>query len=253
MQMQNKISVTIITGNEEKNIRDCLKSVLWADEIIVVDSESSDATVQIAMEFTKKVFIHRWEGYAKQKTFALSLASNEWVLSLDADERVTPQLAEEILNFDFSKNNFDAFKIHRENYFIHKKISTCGWQNDYQLRLFRKSKTKLTDRMVHEGFIVDGSVSQLKNPITHFSYLNLKDGFAKINEYSTLEADEKYSRKKVNGFTIVFFPVLAFLQHFFIRKGVLDGKHGLMISLMHAITKIQVQMKMWEIKNKLSK
>jgi len=246
----NKISVIIITGNEEKNISDCLKSVSWADEIIVVDSESEDATVQIAKEFTDKVFISKWEGYAKQKTYALSLAYNEWVLSLDADERVTPALADEILSMEFSNNIFDAYKIHRENYFLGKKISTCGWQNDYQLRLFRKSKTKLTDRLVHEGFIVDGEISQLKNAITHYSYLNLKDGFNKINEYSTLEANEKYKRKKVNGFTIVFFPVLAFLQHYLIRKGFMDGKHGLMISLMHAMTKLQVQMKMWEIKNK---
>jgi hypothetical protein len=246
--MQNKISVIIITGNEEKNIRDCLKSANWADEIIVVDSESTDSTVQIAKEFTDKIFIHKWEGYASQKSYALNLAKNEWILSLDADERVTKELADEIQNLNLSESKFDAYKIHRENYFIDKKITSCGWGDDYQLRLFKKSKTKLTDRLVHEGFVVKGNVSQVKNSMIHYSYLNLKDGFKKINEYSTLEANEKYLNKRVTGLSIVLKPIIAFLQHFVFRKGFTDGKHGLMVSLMHALTKLQVQMKMWELK-----
>ncbi len=245
--MQNKISVIIITGNEENNIQDCLKSVSWADEIIVVDSESTDLTVQIAKEYTDKVYIHKWEGFAPQKTYALSLAKNEWILSLDADERVTEELTKELEILDLSKSGVDAFKLHRENYFLGKKITYCGWGNDYQLRLFRKSKTKLTDRLVHEGFIVEGVISKLNNPITHYSYLNLKDGFKKINEYSTLEANEKYTRKKVSSVSILLYPLIAFIQHYIFRKGFLDGKHGMMISLMHAMTKLQVQMKMWEL------
>jgi hypothetical protein len=246
--MQNKISVIIITGNEEKNIRDCLKSVSWADEIIVVDSESTDLTVKIVKEFTEKVFIHKWEGFALQKSYALNLAKNDWILSLDADERVTPELAKEIQDLNLSESKFEAFKIHRENHFIGKKITSCGWENDYQLRLFNKSKTKLTDRLVHEGFVVEGNVSKLENSMTHYSYLNLKDGFNKINEYSSLEANEKYVRKKVTGLSIVVKPIIAFMQHYLFRKGFTDGKHGLMVSLMHGITKLQVQMKMWEIK-----
>ena len=250
MHTQNKISAVIITGNEENNIKDCLKSVQWADEIIVVDSESTDRTVEIAKEFTDKVFIHKWQGYSAQKSYAISLAKNEWILSLDADERVSKELSEEILHYDFEKSKFNAFKMKRENYFLGKKINYCGWGNDYQLRLFRKSKTKLNERLVHEGFIVDGEVSKLNNAITHYSYTNLKDGISKINEYSSLEAAEKSGRKKVSTLTIVFYPCIAFLQHYFIRKGIKDGKHGLMISLMHAITKLQVQMKIWEIQNK---
>ncbi len=252
MQTQNKISAVIITGNEENNIRDCLKSVQWADEIIVVDSESTDSTVQIAKEFTDKVFIRKWEGYAKQKSFAMSKANNEWILSLDSDERVTKELAEEILNYNLANTNYAAFKMKRENYFIAKKINHCGWGKDFQLRLFRKSKTKLNDRLVHEGFIVDGEVSTLNNSILHYSYTDLKDGFEKINKYSTLEALEKYKRKKVSTLRILFYPVLAFLQHYFIRKGIKDGKHGLMVSLMHAVTKLQVQMKIWEIQFKIN-
>lgn len=250
MHTQNKISAVIITGNEENNIKDCLNSVRWADEIIIVDSESRDRTVQIAKEFTDKVFIQKWQGYASQKSYAISLANNEWILSLDADERVSEALADEILHCDLEISKFNAFRIKRENYFIEKKINYCGWGNDYQLRLFRKSKTKLNERLVHEGFIVDGEVSKLNNAIIHYSYTNLKDGISKINEYSTLEALEKSARKKVSTLTIIFYPCIAFLQHYFIRKGIKDGKHGLMISLMHAITKLQVQMKIWEIQNK---
>ncbi len=249
MHTKNKISVVIITGNEENNIKDCLKSAVWADEIIVVDSESTDNTVGIAKEFTDKVFVQKWLGYAKQKSYAMSLAGNEWILSLDADERITKELTDEILNYDLENTKYNGFNIKRDNYFIGKKISTCGWGNDYQLRFFRKSKAKLNDRLVHEKYIAEGEVSKLNNVIEHYSYINLKDGMHKINEYSSLEAEEKSSRKKNNTFTILFFPFLAFLQHYFIRNGIKDGKHGLMVSLMHAITKLQVQMKIWEIKN----
>ena len=147
MDSSLKISVIIITSNEEINIEDCLHSVEWSDEIIVVDSQSQDKTVEIAKKFTTKVFIKKWEGYSAQKKYALSLAENEWVLSLDADERITPELRDEIkLSI---KKDFDGYKIPRENYFLGKHITGCGWNEDYQLRLFKKSKTGLTDSLVH--------------------------------------------------------------------------------------------------------
>lgn len=250
MHTQNKISVIIITCNEENNIRNCLQSVTWADEIIVVDSESKDNTVDIAKEFTDKVFTKKWLGYAKQKSFALSLAKNEWILSLDADERVTKELADEILNYKLDDTKYSAFKMKRENYFIGKKITYCGWGDDFQVRLVKKSKSKLNDRLVHEGFIVDGEITNLKNTIIHYSYRNLKDGFDKVNIYSSLEAEEKYRYKKVTTIRVILYPVIGFLQYYFIRKGFRDGKHGLMVSLMHAMTKLQVQMKIWELKIK---
>lgn len=248
MQSKNKVSTVIITVNEEKNILDCLESVKWADEIIIVDSESNDKTVEIGKKYTTKVFVKKWEGYAIQKSYALSLANNEWVLSLDADERVTDKLAEEILSLDLEK--YDGCEIKRDNYFLGKVIKGCGWGNDYQLRLFRKSKTRLSDRVIHEKFIVDGKIFKLKNTMLHYSYNNLSEAFAKINNYSTLEALEKSNRKKVNSFTLIAVPILSFLQHFIIRKGFIDGLYGLIISLMHAITKLQVKMKIWEIKRR---
>lgn len=246
MKNKNKISVTIITGNEEVNIRECLESVKWADEIIVVDSKSIDRTIEIAKSYTDKIFVRKWEGYAAQKNYAMSMAENDWVLSIDADERVTEELTEEILSFELDQ--YDGYRIKRENYFIGKKINGCGWGNDFQVRLFKKKKTRLSDRLVHEGFIVDGKLGELNNPIKHYSYRNLKDGFYKINDYSTLEAKEKADKKKITSFRMAFYPIWAFIQHYFFRKGYKDGKHGLVISLMHAMTKLQVYMKIWEIK-----
>lgn len=242
-----RISAIIIAGNEEKNIADCLESVRWADEIVVVNSESTDRTVEIAKRYTDKVFIRRWEGYAAQKAFSLEKASNEWVLSLDADERISPELLDEIKALDFSRA--DGFYIPRRNYFLNKVIRSCGWSPDYQLRLFRKSKTKMTDRQVHEGFTVDGKRSRLKGELIHYTHTSIAATLRKINEYSTLEAEEKSARIHVTGIKIFFKPLWAFFQHFIIRKGFTDGAHGLMVSIIHAMTKTQVYMKIWEIQN----
>ena len=243
----NKVSVTIIAFNEEENIEDALKSVRWAEEIIVVDSGSTDSTIEISKKYTDKVFYNKWEGFAKQKSFALAKAQNDWVLSLDADERISEELKEEIQNSDLT--SADGYYIRRKNYFLDKAIKYCGWGYDYQLRLFKKNKTKLTDRLVHEGFEVNGKTSRLQNQMIHLTHTDLKKTFAKINDYSTLEAEEKYNRKKINGFTMVLYPLIAFIQHYFFRKGFLDGVHGLMVSINHAMTKLQVYMKIWEINN----
>lgn len=248
MHPANKISVIIITKNEEANIEDCLTSVAWADEIIVVDSESSDRTVELAKKFTSNVFTRKWSGYSDQKSYALSLAKNEFVLSIDADERITDELKKEIITTDLS--GFDGYLIKRDNYFLGKKIYGCGWNKDYQLRIFRSSKTKLTDRKVHEKFIVDGNISRLKNVMIHYSYTNFEDAFNKINYYSTLSAEEKFKRKKVNGFTIIAFPAIAFFQFFILKRGFIDGIYGVFVSLLHTLTKTMMYLKIWELRKK---
>ncbi len=242
-----KISVIIIAGNEEKNIGDCLESVKWADEIIVVDSESLDSTVEIARRYTDKVFVRKWEGYASQKNYSMQKATNEWVLSLDADERVSPELRSEIESLDFTK--VDGFYIPRRNFFLGRVIRSCGWSPDFQLRLFRRSKTTLTDRAVHEGFSVDGKREKLHGELIHYTHNTIAGTIGKINEYSTLEAKEKADRVHVNGVKIFFKPLWAFLQHFIVRRGFTDGVYGLMVSIIHAMTKTQVYMKIWEIQN----
>jgi len=246
--LQNKISIILITGNEEENIRDCLDSVKWAGEIIVVDSESTDKTVEIAKEYTDNIFIKKWEGFSKQKKFALNNSNNSWIFSIDADERATPALADEIINKDLS--NADGYYIRRENYFLGKLITGCGWGNDYQLRLFNKSKTKLTDNLVHEGFVVDGKRLKLKSAIIHLTNKNLHQAIEKANKYSSLESIEKYKTKNVSALVILFKPIFELYQHFVARKGYKDGVYGLLVSLIHALTKLMVLSKIWELNNR---
>jgi glycosyltransferase involved in cell wall biosynthesis len=244
-----KISVTVITKNEEKNISACLKSVDWADEIIVVDSESTDKTVELAKQFTDKVYIRKWEGFVPQKRFALSLASNEWILSLDADERVTPELKEEIMNLDPS--DFNGFKIRRKNFLMEKEITSCGWEKDYQLRFFRKDKTNLNERLVHEKFIVDGKVGTLKNPMLHYTFTSFEEYLTKINHYSGLKAEELFNKKKnVGGWTIFSHTVSAFFAFYIFRRGFKDGVYGLIISFLHSLSTMLNYIKVWELQNK---
>jgi glycosyltransferase involved in cell wall biosynthesis len=245
----NKISVTVITKDEEKNISDCLKSVQWADEIIVVDSESSDRTVELAKQFTDKTFIRKWEGYVPQKRYALSLVSNEWVLSLDADERVTPELKDEILKL--SPGDFSGFRIRRKNFLLKKEITSCGWEKDFQLRLFKKNKTDLNERLVHEKFVAQGKIDTLKNPMIHYTFSSFSEYFSKINHYTSLKAQELIQKKKrVGAWTIFSHTVSAFFAFFIFRRGFKDGVYGLIISLLHSVSTMMNYVKLWELQNR---
>ena len=247
--MSEKISAIIIAGNEEENIRACLESVTWCDEIILVDSESKDNTVEIAKEFTDKIFIKKWEGYAKQKRYSLEMASSEWVISLDADERVSNRLKVEIEELLGRNPQSNGYKIPRENYFLGKVIKSCFWYPDYQLRLFKKSKTTVIERRVHEGFVVEGEIGTLKNDLIHFTHQNLSDTISKINKYSTLEAQERADKKNVKPYEIILHPIGAFLNHFISRKGYKDGVYGMLVSAVHAMTNMMTYMKIWEMQN----
>ena len=245
----NKISVIVITKDEEKNIVECLKSVEWAGEIIVVDSESTDRTVELAKKYTDKVFIRKWEGYVPQKKYAMSLTKYDWILSLDADERITPELKEEILNL--SPDGFSGFKIRRKNFLMNKEITSCGWEKDYQLRLMKKDKTSFSDRLVHEKFIVDGEVETVKNPMLHYTFSSFTDYLNKINYYTSLKAQELFNKKKkIGGWTIFSHTISAFFAFFILRKGFKDGVYGLIISLLHAVSTMMNYVKLWELQNK---
>ena len=245
----NKISVIVISKDEEKNISDCLKSVEWADEIIVVDSESTDKTVELANLFTDKVFTRKWEGYVPQKRYAMSLAKNDWVLSIDADERITPELKEEIQNL--SQDDFNGFRIRRKNFLMNKEITSCGWEKDYQLKLFKKDKADLNDRLVHEKFIVDGKVGTLNNAMLHYTFSSFTDYLTKINYYTSLKAQELFkSKNRIGGWTIFSHTVSAFFSFFFIRKGFKDCVYGLIISMLHSVSTMMNYIKLWELQNK---
>lgn len=242
----NSISAIVITKNEEANIVDCLKSIDWVDEIILVDAESTDRTIEFAKEYTSKIFIKKWEGFAKQKEHALSKVNNEWVLHIDADERVTPTLKEEIINL--VPNDINGYYLWRENYLLKKHIKTCGWDNDYQLRLVRKAKTGLTNRLVHEGFAVDGKTVRLKGRLKHYTFVSIEKTITKINHYTSLRAQELFKKDKtIGGFGIVAHGLAGFFKFFFLLQGYKDGVHGLVISLFHSITTFLSYMKLWEL------
>ena len=236
--MNAKLSVTIITLNEEANIRRTLESVKWADEIIVLDSGSTDRTVSICREFTDKVIHQDWLGFGKQKNAAIDSATGDWVLSLDADEPIEPQLAEEIRSITASPAAFDGYKIPRKTYFLGTWIRHGGWYPDYNLRLFRKGKGRFEERLVHEAVKVDGSMGKTAHAIMHHAYPDLSSYLASINKYSSLAVDVMAEKsipvRKTSSFNILLRPILTFILKYFFRLGFLDGKRGLILNLFHS-------------------
>jgi len=245
----SKLSVIIITYNEQENIRGCLESVKWSDEIVVVDSFSSDKTAEIAKEYIAKVFQNRWTNFSKQKNFALGKASNEWVLNIDADERTTPELKEEILTVLNSQfPSFDGYYIARRNHYLGKWIRYCGWYPDYKLRLFRRGKGRFNERTVHESVVVEGRKGYLKSYLNHYSYKNLSDHLSRIDKFSSLSAEEMFTDwKRARLFDLLFRPLARFIKMYLINRGYLDGSYGLIVSIMGSFYVFMKYLKLWEL------
>jgi len=242
------LSVAIITKNEEHNIEDALKSVADAREIIVVDSFSSDKTVEICRKYTEKVFQHHWEGFAKQKQKAVDYAGGEWILILDADERVTPELKTEIKSA-ISNADCNGYYIPRENYFIGKCIKHGGWWPDQTLRLFKKNKGHFEVREVHEKVVVEGQTAYLKNPLKHYTYRSISDFVLRADNYSTLAAREiKKNSGNAGLFSFTIKPLATFIKMYFLRRGFLDGTHGLILALLYSYYTLLKYVKVWERK-----
>ena len=229
------LSVIVITKNEEKSIRDCLESVVWADEIIVVDSGSTDKTVAICREYTSKVFVTGWPGFGAQKNRALEMATCDWVLSLDADERVTPELQAEIRTaIDYPGNNI-AFKMPRLSNYCGRYMRYSGWWPDYIIRLFRRGRAHFTNDLVHEHLIVHGAVETLSKPLIHNSFDDLEDVLNKINSYSSAGASMMHQKKKKATLaSSILHGLWAFVHTYILRAGFLDGREGLMLAVSNA-------------------
>jgi glycosyltransferase involved in cell wall biosynthesis len=244
---KQKISVTIITLNEEENIRDCLKSVKWADEIIVSDSGSTDATREICGEFGAKVFTDEWHGFGKQKNLCEERASGQWILNLDADERVSSELASEICS-TVEKKAYDGYYIARKNYFGSRWIKRCGWYPDYNLRLYRKGASRFAEIKVHEAVILKANKGYLKNHIEHFTYRSISDYLKRMDRYSTLAAEQLYSDgKKATPFDVFLRPQFTFFKMYVLRLGFLEGVHGLILSLLYSFYTMAKYAKLWEM------
>lgn len=234
---KQKLSVLIITLNEEQHIKSLLEDIDFADEIIVVDSYSTDKTVSIVESFKNvKLIQNRFVDYTSQRNFALDKAKNSWVLFIDADERLTPELKSEITATINSENTASAYFIYRIFMFKNSRLNFSGWQTDKIFRLFDKSKCRYNEeRTVHEKLIVNGEIATLKNKLIHFSYSSYKDYKSKMYNYGILKANEKFAKGiKPYFLLLLLHPVYTFLYQFIIRFGFLDGKKGVIICYLNA-------------------
>ena len=226
------ISAIVIVKNEAAVIARCLESVSWVDELIVLDSGSTDGTVSICRRFTQHVHETDWPGFGPQKNRALELATGDWIFSLDADEWVTPQLREEIQRAVATAVEPAGFRIPRLSSFCGREMRHSGWWPDYVVRLFRRGLARFSDDMVHERVIVDGKVETLSQPIRHETFDDLEDLLAKMNSYSTLSARKMSDSGKRSSLTrAVFKSLWAFFRTYVLRRGFLDGREGFMLAV----------------------
>jgi glycosyltransferase involved in cell wall biosynthesis len=242
-----RLSVVVITLNEEDRIRECLASVAWADEIIVVDAGSDDKTVTLAREFTDDVVIRPWDGFAAQKNFGIERAKGEWVLSLDADEQVDPSLREEIAAVLANPGSHAGFRIARRNIMWGRFIRHGRLYPDWQLRLFRRGRGRFVERAVHESVTVDGPVGRLTTPLLHHSYRDVSDFLRRADRYSTLAAEE-WARggQPFHRHLLVTAPLGRFLSMYVLHAGFLDGWRGFLLAVLYAYYVFVRSAKIWE-------
>jgi glycosyltransferase involved in cell wall biosynthesis len=242
------ISAIIITKNEEKNIRDCLESIRWVSEIVVVDAGSSDRTPDIAKEFTQKIFNRPWDRYGVAKNFGLARCTSEWIISLDADERVTAELQKEILEHMTSVDkSIVAMSMPRRANFLGNWINHSGWYPGRIIRVFRRSAGRFTEERVHERLEVTGKTISLHSDLLHYTDPDLKHYFEKFNKYTSLAAEELVERK--NGFVLmkmIVNPLWVFFRMYVLRLGFLDGIPGLILCVLSANYVFTKHAKHWE-------
>jgi glycosyltransferase involved in cell wall biosynthesis len=230
--MRQKVAACVITFNEEKNIRRCLGSLSWCDEILVVDSFSKDRTVDLCREFTDRVYQHEWLGYIGQKNFARKMAQHPWILFVDADEEVSPELRAAIENELSQENNsFAGYRFPRMVNYLGKWIRHGEWYPDIKLRLFLKEKGRSGGEEPHDQVFVNGPVKTLKAPLYHFTYDDIHDHVETMNRFSSINAREKFKagvRFKWSDF--LFRPFFRFFKAYIMRRGFMDGWRGLLIA-----------------------
>ncbi len=241
------ITVVIITKNEEKNIERCLKSVQWANEIIVVDAESTDKTVEIAKSLNATVIVKQWAGFAKQKEFAMQQTKNDWVFFPDADEVTTEELKIEILQTIQMNNSLNGYEVPMKSFFLGKWIRYCGWYPGFHLRLFKKSKARMNHRPVHEGFLIEGNIGRLKADLDHYTYNSLHHYIEKMNTYSSLDVMNKIGTGRIiRWYHFILNPLSVFLRMYVSLHGYKDGFHGFLLAYFSALHSLTIYAKSWE-------
>jgi len=229
------LTVTVITHNEAPHISEALESVAWADEIIVVDSKSMDGTADIARRHATRVEVRDWPGYSEQKNYAADLASHDWVLSLDADERVSPPLAQEIKALMTAGPSENGYRIPRVAWYLGRWVRSTDWYPDYQLRLYDRRAGRWNGRRVHESVELKGTVGRLRNELLHYAYRDISEHLATIDRYTTLAAEQWHAEgRRVRGWQALVYPRLAFFRNYILKGGFRDGRTGLIVSILNS-------------------
>ena len=247
-----KISATVITLNEQRHIRQCLESLQGiADEMIVVDSGSQDATLKIAVELGAKTFVHEWMNYADQKNFASSLAQHEWILSLDADECLSSSLRQDILQAKERSTQAVAFEFPRKAFYLGRWIEHSGWYPDHKARLFLKNKARWEGRFVHESLRIDGPIVRLPGDLLHYSCESISGHLRTLDRYTTLAAEDLWHRQKRSGWThLLGSAFAAFVKTYWLKQGFRDGIQGFVIACFASYYNLVKHAKLWELERR---
>jgi glycosyltransferase involved in cell wall biosynthesis len=242
------VSVTIITLDEAEHIGAAIDSAAWADEIVVVDSGSTDGTTDIARAKGATVLSREWSGYVDQKNFAAERVSNDWIFSLDADERIPPALAAEVQTLVSSDPVKRGYRVPRVSFHLGRWIRTTDFYPDFQTRFYDRRAARWRGKYVHESVSVDGPVGQLRHDLEHYSYRDLRDQIERINHYTSLAARQMNEAGRRTGpLDLLVHPPAAFLRNYVLRRGILDGTVGLTISLVNAYSVFLKFAKLWEL------
>jgi (heptosyl)LPS beta-1,4-glucosyltransferase len=244
------LACILISKNEAGNIVDCLASVAWVGERIVIDAESSDRTAELARAAGARVMVRPWPGFGAQKNYGMDQVGTEWILILDADERVPPGLRDEILGRigSWKAGEPVAYEIPRRNFFYGAWVRHAGVYPDYQIRLFRRGYARYNDVPVHENLMVQGAIGKLANPLDHFTERRIRDHFRKFGHYTTLAAQEKAGRvRHVGASDILFRPLVVFVKSYVLKRGYLDGIRGLIVSVFAGMYTFVKYAKLWDM------
>ncbi len=245
--MINLVSAIVLTKNEEKNIKDCLESIKWVDEIIIIDDSSSDKTIEISKKYTSKIYKRNLDlDFSKQRNFGISKASNNWILFVDADERITEELKNEIIGIlNFNNHIYDAYKIKRIDQMWGRKIKYAEQGSTKLIRLFKKGKG-VSYGKVHEVIKINGKIGELNNCIYHYPHQLLSEFIQELNIYSTIRAEELFTKNiKVNGVLVFVYTLGKFINNYFIKLGFLDGVRGLMLAVLMSMHTFLSRGKLW--------
>jgi glycosyltransferase involved in cell wall biosynthesis len=245
----NKISVAIITKNEEKNIGRCLESVKWADEIVIVDSGSTDLTLEICKKYNCKAYKSSWLGFSRTKQLAVDHCRYEWVLVIDADEEVTENLKTKIRDA-IKSPGLSAYRIKRRSFYLGKLIKYCGWNKDYPLRLFEKAKGRFNNKIIHESIAMnDGKTGTINEVMLHYTYPDLHSHLLKIDAYSFLGAEELFEKgERSSIYKAVMRGGFKFIKMYLVQRGFLDGKIGFILCVNSAYGVYLKYLKLWEMR-----